>query len=961
MATDGQDTSVNGWNIEYVESLYHEWKADPERVEPHWRQFFSGFDLGVRRTVTDAAHADRPKTGTEPPPSRDGIDVAHTRQRRVDSLIYHYRDIGHLAANIDPLERPRPFPEQLTLESFALTDEDLTERFDPGQLPIDNPAPLSEIVRALEDTYCREIGVEYMHIQDRDQRRWLQKRMETVRNKPAFEKEHRLRVLKSLQRAAALENFLDKRYMGKKWFSLSGADSLIPMLDEMVELGPLNGIEEYTLGMAHRGRAAVLVCIFNRSYDQLFTDFEESWVDDYVEGGGDVKYHRGYSCDRTTLSGHAVHLTMASNPSHLEFVNPVVLGRCRAKQRLRRNEENRDKVAPIIIHGDAAFAGQGIVAECFNMARLKGYRVGGTLHIIINNQLGFTTEPDDGRSGRYCSDLAKMIEAPIFHVNGDDPEACAYVARLAVEYRQAFHNDVVIDLCCYRKYGHNEVDEPAFTQPLMYDRIRKKTPVVDLYSERLAREGVVAKAECESLRDQMRDEMDQAQTRTKEKPVDPAVDPFAGIWSGLTNAWSDDPGETGTTIESLRKVARALGSLPDGFEPHSRLKKLIDARGAAIDAGQPLDWAMGELLAYGTLLLEGHAVRLTGQDVERGTFSHRHSVIVDAKTGAKHTSLSHIADGQARFCVHNSPLSEQSCMGYEYGYSLADPKMLILWEAQFGDFANGAQVIIDQFIASAEFKWQRLSGLVLLLPHGCEGQGPEHSSARLERFLQLCADNNMQVVFPTTPAQIFHVLRRQLKRNFRKPLIVMTPKSMLRHKEAVSTADELISGRFRTVLDDSTIKKPHGVTRLIFCTGKIYYELAARRAVDQRDHVALVRVEQLYPFPKQDIAAVLSRYSSATEVLWVQEEPLNGGAYRFFEAAMREELDVEVSFVGREASPSPAVGSSKMHEEEQAEIIAQAFAPFEDDDGEAVGDNGTASPQVEVPADRRKEKVGARK
>lgn len=927
MPIERPDMSVNGWNAEFIETQYQRWTADPGSVDEPWRQFFQGFDLGVRaageRPAPDAAGIGGGRL------AGSSIDVAHTKQGRVDSLIYHYRDIGHLAAQLDPLGVERPFPEQLTLESFGLTDADLEEYFDPGHLPIDNPSRLKDIIRVLEDTYCRVIGVEYMHIQDREQRRWLQKRMETVRNRPAVEKEHKVRFLRSLLKATALEVFLDTRYKGKKWFSLSGGESLIPMLDEIVELGPLNGVEEYTLGMAHRGRASVLVNIFNRSYDQLFTDFEETWVEDYVEGGGDVKYHRGYSCDRVTSTGHSVHLTMASNPSHLEFVNPVVLGRCRAKQRLRRNEAQRDKVVPILMHGDAAFAGQGIVAECFNMMSLRGYTVGGTIHIVINNQLGFTTDPEDGRSGRYCTDVAKMVEAPIFHVNGDDPEACAFVARLALEYRQTFHNDVVIDLWCYRKYGHNEADEPAFTQPLMYERIEKKIPVAEVYAERLAKEGVMSRAESDALREEMRAEMDVAQTRTKEKPVDPAVDPFSGIWSGLTNAYSHEPAPTAAPLESLRQVGAALGAVPEGFNPHRKLAKLLQQRGAAVAEDAPLDWAMGELLAYGTLLLEGHAVRLTGQDVERGTFSHRHAVLTDTRTGRQHTPLNAIAPNQAKFCIHNSPLSEQSCVGYEYGYSLADPKMLIIWEAQFGDFANGAQVMIDQFIASAEFKWQRHSGLVLLLPHGCEGQGPEHSSARLERFLQLCADNNMQVAQPTTPAQIFHLLRRQLKRPFRKPLIVMTPKSMLRHKEAVSPVRELVSGRFHEVLDDPSISRPADVTRLILCSGKIYYELKAERETAGRSDVALVRLEQVYPFPAQVLRDILARYRNAREVLWVQEETKNGGAYRFIEAALREELNVSVGYVGRDASPSPAVGSSKMHAEEQADILARALAPTE--------------------------------
>jgi 2-oxoglutarate dehydrogenase E1 component len=750
--------------------------------------------------------------------------------------------------------------------------------------------------------------------------------MESVRNRPAFPPDQQERILRKLARAAGLENFLDRRYKGKKWFSLSGSESLIAMLDEIVEQAPRHRVEELTMGMAHRGRVNVLVNILHKTYEEIFTEFHETWDEDYIEGGGDVKYHKGYSTDFTTSSGHSIHLTMASNPSHLEFVNPVVLGRCRAKQRLRRNEAERDKVVPILIHGDASFPAQGIVAECLNLMRLDGYRVGGAVHIVVNNQIGYTTDPRDARSGRYCTDVAKMVEAPIFHVNGDDPEACVFVARVALEFRQTFKEDIVIDLWSYRKYGHNETDEPSFTQPLMYERIAAKTPVTKSYARMLIERGVLTEETLHTLHEEIREEIDSAEHRSKETPVDPTVNPFAARWAGLTDRYSPEPADTAAPRESLERIARTLAAVPEGFTPHPRLEKaLLGGRREMAVGARPLDWAMGELLGYGTLLLDGHAVRLTGQDVERGTFSHRHAVLFDVTSGEGYTALNHIDPVQAKFCVHNSPLSEQSCVGYEYGYSLTDPNMLVVWEAQFGDFANGAQVIIDQFIASAEKKWQRHSGLVLLLPHGYEGQGPEHSSARLERFLQLCADENMQVIYPTAPAQVFHALRRQLKRNFRMPLVVMTPKSLLRHPGAVSTFDDLASGHFRLVIDDPAVADPARVARVLLCSGKVYFDLVDQRTKSGREDVAMIRLEQLYPFPLDALRGALERYPAGTDIAWVQEEPKNAGAYRHVEAILRDELDLELPYIGRAASASPAVGSLRIHQQEQQQILDQAI------------------------------------
>lgn len=920
--------AVNGDQAEYIEGLYEQWKRDPQSVEPQWQTFFKGFDLGVARPPARGAAvrdglAVTPASQSSKNPPADVADPGLGRggQSKVDSLIYNYRDLGHLAADLDPLGSQRPFPEQLTLERFDLADSDLHRTFDPGSMPLDNPAPLSDILNLLEETFCRHIGIEFMHLQDRDKRRWLGKRMEGVRNRPTISADQKRHILRRLIAADAFESFLDKRYIGKKRFGLEGGESLIVVLDQIIEMGPTLGIREFALGMAHRGRLNVLANVLHKRFDQIFTEFEEAWVEDFLEGGGDVKYHQGYSSDHVTLSGETVHLTLAANPSHLEFAASVVQGRCRAKQRLHGDTEGRSQVVPVILHGDASFPGQGIVAECFNMSGLAGYTVGGTIHVVVNNQVGFTTNQRDLFSGLYCTDIAKMADAPIFHVNGDDPEACAWVARLAAEYRQTFKSDVVIDLWCYRKNGHNETDEPSFTQPLMYEKVRRQIPVVKKYRAQLEHEGVISAADFDGMYADFQKEMDEAQTRTKEKPVDPSVIPFRAQWSGMVAHYHDDTVETGVPEDVLRKIATTLGATPSRFEAHKTVAKLLKSR-AEFGGDAGIDWALGEALAFASLLLEGHPVRLTGQDVERGTFSHRHAVVKCQRTGESHLPLNELSPDQARFCVHNSPLTEAACVGYEYGYSLADPRMLIVWEAQFGDFGNGAQVIIDQFLASAEAKWHRASGLTLLLPHGYEGQGPEHSSARLERYLQLCASGNMQVVYPSTSAQLFHMLRRQMKRNFRKPLVVMTPKSLLRSPAAASPLAAFVKGSFQRVIGDSAIDRST-VERLVFCTGKIAHELIERRD-KSKAKVAIVRIEQLAPFPEDLVRAELSRHPQA-EVLWVQEEPRNMGAWTFVRNAFLDRLGRDVRYVGRGAAASPAVGSLKMHTQQQEKILIEAI------------------------------------
>ena len=919
--------AVNAYSPDYIEGLYLQWKQDAASVGEDWNRFFLGFELGQ-----DAGGG-----GSEP------ISTAHSLQGRVDSLIYHYRDIGHLAANLDPLGIDRPFPRSLTLETFTLSDANLDESFDPGTLPLPNPTPLRKIIELLEETYCRHIGVEYMHIQDRERRRWLQQRMEPVRNRPDVDTERKHKLLQNLINADGFEAFLRKRYVGKKRFGLEGGDSLIPLLDQIIECAQENNVSELAIGMAHRGRLNVLANILDKTFDQIFTEFEEAWTEDYLDGGGDVKYHQGYSTDRMTSSGEQLHLTLAPNPSHLEFVTSVVLGRCRAKQRLMGDTE-REQVIPLMIHGDAAFPGQGVVAECFNMMKLDGYTVGGTLHVVLNNQVGFTTEPHDAFSGLYCTDIAKMIDAPIFHVNGEDPEACAWVAQLALEYRQAFKNDVVIDMWCYRRHGHNETDEPSFTQPLMYKLIREKRPVVEVYRDELIEQGELTEEEFEERYTALGERLEEAQARTKENPVDPLVDPFQDKWAGLRGEFDFDSPDTSVDLETIEKIARAIASTPDSFKVHKTIERGLKARLLPTEGLEgEVDWATAELLAYGSLLLDGHAVRLTGQDVERGTFSHRHSVLYDQETGEAWTGLNEIDPGQAKFCVHNTPLTECAIVGFEYGYSLADPKMLIIWEAQFGDFGNGAQVIFDQFMASAELKWQRFSGLVLFLPHGYEGQGPEHSSARMERFLDLCADQNMQVCYPTTAAQLFHMLRRQILQPFRKPLVVMTPKSMLRLPWARCTTRDLVEGSFKTILDDAAAD-PSKVRELILCSGKVYHDLDARRKELKRDDLAIVRVEQLYPLDLESLKRVLARYGSPQNVIWVQEEPENSGAWRFMNSILRRDLGLEPEYIGRDENASPAVGSSKVSNQEHEVILTSAVGPPSAPGSEAAGAKSSKSP-----------------
>jgi 2-oxoglutarate dehydrogenase E1 component len=893
-------------NLDLLEEYYRRWLADPGSLDPLWQAFFEGFSL-----------------------SHQGDTRVSEAQTSVARMIVAYRELGHLIADLDPLRPPPQTHEQLEPAYFHLNASDLDQTFDGSAFLGLGATTLRNVIQACRETYCRTIGFEFMHIQDLKVRRWLRERIEPNRGRPSFGVEQKVRILRSLLYAEMFEDFLQSRYQGQKRFSLEGAEALIPLLDSIVQKAPSMGVKEFVIGMAHRGRLNVLANILGKPYEWIFAEFEEHFEDAHGDGAGDVKYHLGYS-NTLDVHGHPIHLSLTPNPSHLESVNSVVEGRVRAKQDMFGDAERRFGV-PLLIHGDAALPGQGQVAETLNMAGLEGYTTGGTLHVVINNQIGFTTAPGDGRSTRYCTDVAKLISAPIFHVNADDAEAVAFVAELALEYRQTFNQDVMIDLICYRKYGHNEGDEPTFSNPLMYQRIKQKPAPSKIYAERLVSDGVITSDEREEMYRQFADKLDKAQKTLHASPRRRRGMPHfdSPRWKDFTFNYSHDVVETGVPYENLRLIADAYTNIPPDFKMHERLRAtVIEKWQDSVRKRDSVEWGLAESLAFGSLVLEGTPVRLSGQDCRRGTFSQRHSAYVDVETGKRFVPLNHIRSGQARFQVWDSPLSEYSVVGFEYGYSLDDPKTLTIWEAQFGDFCNGAQVIIDQYIAAGESKWQRASGLVMLLPHGYEGQGPEHSSARLERFLQLCADDNIQVVNCTTPAQYFHLLRRQMKRDFRKPLIVMTPKSLLRHPLARSPVDDLTTGHFHEVLDDPRAD-PNAVRRVFLCSGKVYYDFLydskEKKPLALPNDVALLRLEQFYPWPADRLRQALQRYPRAHRVVWVQEEPENMGGWSFVEPRLRS-MGFKCEYVGRVASPSPATGSYRIHGREQKELIESALA-----------------------------------
>jgi 2-oxoglutarate dehydrogenase E1 component len=871
-------------NADLIDEMHRAWLDNPDAVDPTWRAFFQGFALGNNGA---------PLAGLLEGDAASGVAIVDSlRQSHVHALVNAYRSIGHLEAHLDPLGGPPAPTPKLALAEFGLGDSDLDTSFDIGTYLGGGQMKLRDILAALRQTYCGNVGVEYMHIQDRDCLAWLQDRIETTRLQPKFAEAQKVRILRRVHKAELFEKFLHTKYVGQKRFSLEGGETIIAALDTLIDSCPDVGVEEIVMGMAHRGRLNVLCSVMRKSFDQLFEQFSESYIPDTVEGDGDVKYHLGYESVLATTSGKKVAMSLAANPSHLEIIDPVVEGRTRARQRMRDDTAERRRVLPLLVHGDAALAGQGIVAEVLNFSQLAGYRTGGTVHFVINNQIGFTTDPADARSTRYCTDVAKMIEVPIFHVNGDDPESVCMVSQLALEFRVRWKRDVFVDMYCFRRHGHNETDEPSFTQPLLYKLIGAHPPVSAIYAARLVGEGSITAAQGEAIRAEysaaLEENLAKAKAREAEKAVrrsEPA-DAFKGSTAVFQPSYRHVHVETGATAADIARVVRGLCTVPPGFKVNPKIRRLLDARAQAHRDGGPIDWGLGEALAFGTLLLDGTPVRLSGQDCERGTFSHRHAVLADAETGAKYTPLKNLDPGQARFCVYNSLLSEVAVLGFDYGYSLDCPEMLCLWEAQFGDFANGAQVVIDQFIVSGESKWQRTCGIVLLLPHGYEGQGAEHSSARLERFLQACADNNIQVAYPTTPAQFFHLLRRQMKRRFRKPLVVMAPKSLLRHPAAVSRIDDFVTGSFQEILDDPAIRTPAAGApwapeRLILCSGKVYYDLADHRARNGISDTAIVRIEQLYPLHRNRLAEIADAYGHQARIVWCQEEPENMGAWRW--------------------------------------------------------------------------------
>jgi 2-oxoglutarate dehydrogenase E1 component len=896
-------------NADYIEEQHRRYLENPESVDLSWRRFFEGVHFAS-------------EVGFE---SAGGDD-------RVYNLIHAYRLYGHLLARVNPID-PHPALEvaELVLERLGFKQEELQHNFPTCGLLPQESAPLHEIIDRLREIYCRNIGIEYMDMRNQEMEQWIQEKIEPTLFRPELTIDEKRQILEFLNQSELFEIFLHTKYVGQKRFSIEGGETLIPMMNALIERGAKSGVKEFTIGMAHRGRLNVLCNILKKSYAHLFHEFEGTAPPVSFEGSGDVKYHKGYSADIETREGEKVHLCLTANPSHLEAVNTVVQGRARAKQILKDDDVEKRRVIPILIHGDSAISGQGVVYEGFQLSRLPGYGVGGTIHIVINNQIGFTTLPKDSRSTYYCTDIAKAFSAPVFHVNGEDPEGCVYACLLAMELRQMIHCDVVIELNCYRKYGHNEGDEPAFTQPVEYQLIRKKSSVREIYRDQLIQQGVLEREMAEQLEAEFRQELQAELDRLDQFKTAPAKNGKSADWDEIqkaTPALLFEPAATAVDSKIIREVTAAFCKVPEGFHIHRKVERLAKERLEAVSgdpAAKTIDWGLAEHLAFGTLLWEGWHVRLSGQDSRRGTFSHRHALWVDQIDARKYFPLSNLKKGQGRFDVFNSPLSEYGVLGFEFGYSLSYPKALVMWEAQFGDFANGAQIIIDQFLCSGEEKWGRFSGLTLLLPHGYEGQGPEHSSGRIERFLQLAGGDNIQVVNPTTPAQLFHLLRRQVVRPIRKPLIIFTPKANLRHQLCVSSVDELSRGTFREVLDDP--QPPKKARQLAFCSGKVFYDLLEEREKRKVGDVAIVRIEQFYPFDQQGVAEMAKRYSGAERVCWVQEEPSNMGGWEFLRPRLAELLPkgIELTYIGRERSASPATGSAKKHHAEVAQFMDQLF------------------------------------
>ena len=902
---------LGGVDPAWLEDMAARYARDPQSVSLDWQAFFAGMEVG---------RLEAPTSDTAPVPGA---------RPRTFGLVSNYRELGHLLADLDPLSKPPAWHPLLDIGHFAFTPGDLDSPCAPGGFLGPLPGSLRELVDALQQTYCGKLGVEFTGIRDPEQRRWLQERMEPARNQPDLSTRERGRIYRKLVEAESLERFLHVKFRGQKRFSLEGGETLIPMLESLVECCTEQDVDELVVGMAHRGRLNVLANIVHKPLEMVLAEFEGSTLPDWVEGDGDVKYHAGYSRDHEGTNGRNVHISLTPNPSHLEAVNPVVEGKVRAKQN-ELGDTDRTRVVPLLMHGDAAFMGQGVVSETLLMTHLKGYDTGGTIHVVINNQVGFTTPPESSRPTRYATDIAKIIESPVFHVNGDDPEMAVHAAKLAAGFRQRFGQDVLIELVCFRKHGHNELDEPSFTQPRMYEEIAKHPGTRTVYEQKLLQDGVFTEEELEKEKAEVQDELNAALTFARDFRPRQEVFSFGDAWNGLGPATENRLADTALPAEVLEEIATVAGQIPETFEPHAKVRKVYEQRVEMVTAGKGIDFGCAEMLAMGSLLLEGTPVRLSGQDSGRGTFSHRHSVLHDQQKADQYIPLNHLArdgDSQAHFEVLDSPLSEAAVLGFEYGFSSAAPQTLCIWEAQFGDFSNGAQIIIDCFIAAGESRWQRSNGLVLFLPHGYEGQGAEHSSARLERWLQLCGDDNLQVVQPTTPAQMFHLLRRQIHRPFRKPLVVMTPKSLLRYKPAASHIEDLTQGTFRPVMDDPVPAAAEKITTAVLCTGKLFYDLAKAREERSADEVALIRIEEIAPFPGSEIQEVLSRYPNAHDIVWAQEEPANMGAWWYMAQHLPSVLGEKQSLrsASRAAAATPAVGSYTLHGREQKEIMTEVF------------------------------------
>jgi 2-oxoglutarate dehydrogenase E1 component len=929
---------LSGGNLVYVEQLYDSYLEDPNSVSEEWRSYFDQLPGVEGYTAKDIPHStvreqflhlSKHKHVNSQLSTPAAATSEHDRKQvSVLQLISAYRIRGHQVAKLDPLGlMERSDVPDLDLGYHGLSAADLDTEFQTGSLAFgDEVLTLKDIVSGLEQTYCSSIGAEYMHIVDTNVRSWFQARLESVKGRPNYEFDTCYHLLERLSAAEGLEKYLGSRYPGTKRFGLEGGESLIPLVDELIQRAGGYGVKEIVIGMAHRGRLNVLVNTLGKNPKDLFDEFDGKKLHDM--GSGDVKYHQGFSSNVMTPGGE-VHLALSFNPSHLEIVSPVVEGSVRARQN-RRNDPEGDTVLPIIMHGDAAFAGQGVVMETFQMSQTRGYKTGGSVHLIVNNQVGFTTNKRiDARSTEYCTDVAKMIEAPILHVNGDDPEAVLFATQVALDYRNQFKCDVVIDLVCYRRRGHNEADEPSGTQPLMYEIIKKQKTARTIYAEKLVAKGVITAEQSKKLENDYRSALDNGDHVTKSLVLKPNTSMYVDWSSYIGHEWTARA-KTGVALKTLQRVGKKLDATPDGFPIQRQVQKIIQDRSKMNQGAMPINWGYGEVMAYATLLNEGHAIRFTGQDIGRGTFSHRHVVLHNQADGSTYIPLQHINENQPRCELYDSLLSEEAVLAYEYGYATTNPEALVVWEAQFGDFANGAQVVIDQFITSGEHKWGRICGLTMLLPHGYEGQGPEHSSARIERYLQLCAEHNIQVCVPSTPAQVFHMLRRQIKRPLRKPLIAITPKSLLRHKDATSTLDELSSGSFQTVIPEIDEVDNRKVTRVIMCAGKVYYELLEFRRANELNDTAVIRIEQLYPFPADDLTDVLNAYPKLQDVVWCQEEPQNQGVWYPTQHRMRRVLKeinekIYLRYAGRKSSAAPAAGHISVHVEEQNQLINQAF------------------------------------